>query len=68
MKLLSVFAAAAVLSGCAATMEHPTKSLAEQSSDRRQCEASSKDRSEVSKCLVAIGYVEPKVDAFPFDA
>lgn len=67
MKLLSVIVGAVALTGCAANMQHPSKTLAEQGLDRRHCEAESKIASKVTECLAALGYVQPEVEPFPFD-
>lgn len=56
----------AALSGCAVNMQHPTKTLAEQRSDRQSCEATFRG-GEVMECLKARGYVALEIEPFPFD-
>ena len=63
MKLMSVIAGAVALTGCAANMQHPSKTMAEQKLDRQQCNTESK----VTECMVARGYSPVKVDPFPID-
>lgn len=66
MNQVMLIVLASTLSACAANMEHPTKTLAEQRSDRQSCEATLKG-GEVVQCLKARGYVGLKIEPFPFD-
>lgn len=54
------------LSGCAANMQHPTKTLAEQKIDRQSCEATF-EGGDIVDCLKARGYVALEIEPFPFD-
>jgi hypothetical protein len=64
MRLLIVLAGAVALTGCAANMVNPAKSLAEQKRDRRLCAADATGPA-IRKCLAARGYVEAEIDPFP---
>jgi hypothetical protein len=66
MKLLLVVASGLVLTGCAASLQNPSKSFAEQKADRARCEAQASG-SKVTECMIAMGYSKPKVEAFPFE-
>jgi hypothetical protein len=65
MKLLCILAGAVALTGCAANMQHPSKSLAERKLDRQHCSAES-TASKVSECMAARGYAQVEVEPFPF--
>jgi hypothetical protein len=57
MKLLVVAAGALSLAGCAANMDHPTRTLADQERDRASCKAQAGAGSKVRDCMIAHGYV-----------
>ena len=66
MKLLIVIASAAILGGCAASVQHPVNSLAEQKVDGANCKAEA-GSSNNAECIAAKAKAKPKVDAFPFE-
>jgi hypothetical protein len=64
MKLLIVIASAAILGGCAASVQNP--SLAQQNLNSASCKAEA-GSSNNAECIAAKGKAKPKVDAFPFE-
>ena len=66
MKLLIVVAGAMILSGCAAGVQPPVSTLAEQKLDRANCKAEAASLQN-AHCIVAKSKSKPKVDAFPFE-
>ena len=64
MKLLIVIASAAILGGCAASVQHP--SLAQQNLNGARCKAEA-GSSNNAECIAAKAKAKPKVDAFPFE-
>ena len=67
MKLLLVVASTLVLTGCAASLQNPSKSFAEQKADRARCKAQA-TAAKVTECMIAMGYSKQKVEAFPFES
>jgi hypothetical protein len=53
------------MTGCAANTEHPFKTWAEQKLDRQHCITES--ASNVTECMVALGYPPEQGDASPLD-
>ena len=66
MKLLVAIAGAVALTGCAANMQNPSRTVAEQKLDRSQCNTES-TRSKVTECMSARGYSPLEAEPFPFD-
>lgn len=66
MKLLIVIAGAAILGGCAANLQQPVNSLAEQKLDAANCTAEAAS-SNNAQCMAAKGKAKREVDAFPFE-
>ena len=66
MKLLIVIAGAAILGGCAASVQPPVHSFAEQKLDAANCKAEAAS-SNNAECIAAKAKAKPKVDAFPFE-
>ena len=68
MKLFIVIAGTAMLGGCAASMQHPVNSLAEQKLDAANCKAEAAG-SNTAGCIAsqAKAKSKPKIDAFPFE-
>ena len=61
MKLLVASLAVMVLAGCALPMDHPTATLAQHDIDRSDCKANSESGARVKQCMLARGYVSPRL-------
>lgn len=66
MKLLSIIALAAAVTGCAANMHHPSKSFAQQKADHRDCKTDFIG-SKAVQCMAAKGYVQQEIALFSLD-